>query len=465
MKTSKSMCTLNLVLKQVLETDLFRVTPGGFKPSSCLSLAQPFESKTGTVPEGDAGETLLISDESRVVLGDNQQVPISSFYADRALKTHLLGRYLDRLPFVVRLCDAGSWHDSFRTFARHYDKYRQRLRELGFTAEGCGQIAYFSLGGCFASMYDRVAAVMDSIVAFNRDNPDVAEDGKLKAHCSRMREVHKELFMQVLPLRLHFISELQPASDAMLYVMRAEEGARLLLGWNGGSPSSRCRKIYVDQRPVRHHANITRAVEGFAHAIPPMFPFGMTGGVEALLITPRLKSFAVDDWGRSPPGSGWAALSVHVLKRYYERVRHMGFSDDQAQLEANHVTKDAFHRILEECVVPPSVLGIESDAGGMYSYNVLDGLPFSAFVFNQFINRFFRLQAGVDTFRLDSDNHVMVWVLINGAMSVTSPTGIELHLEKGGACLFPASATGDYKVEVHEQGAHCLSVSAPIVAS
>lgn len=36
----------------------------------------------------------------------------------------------------------------------------------------------------------------------------------------------------------------------------------------------------------------------------------------------------------------------------------------------------------------------------------------------------------------------------------TSPGGIELVLTGGDACLFPASVSGDFKVEVHESPQH-----------
>jgi hypothetical protein len=457
----------DFTIKQILNTDLFRLQPAGFTPSCCLSFTDPFKPRMETVPEGGAGETLLISDQSRVVIGDGEHARISAFYADRALKAHLIGNRLDRLPFVVRWRNTGAWRDRFETFAQHYEEYQQRLRELGFTADGSVPIARFSLEGTFASLCDRVAAVMNLIVEFNCSNPDLAVDETLKEHCSRMREVHNALFKSVPPLCLRYISATQPASDALMYVIKAEEGAELLLGWKGGTESeigSRIRKkILLERMPARRYTNGTQAVQGFAHVIPPMFPFGMTVGVEALLVEPLQRSFVLDDWGRELLGNTWAALGGYISSGVHESMLQRCLSEELANSEASHMAIDALTRVFEECVVPPSTLGVDGARNGLYCQNVMNGLPFSSFLFNQFIVRFVRVSTGVDAFNLNSFGLVMAWVMLGGAMTVASPNGVELGLEEGDACLFPASASGEYKVKVDESGAQYMSVSAPIV--
>jgi len=458
-------------IRAILAIDLFRLLPAGYTPLCAVSYTNQYEPKHPGVPkEGESGEVHLITDRSLVDLGEGEATPLYKFYFDQALKQHILGRRLNSLPFAVSHTKPASWLACLETFYENYEFMRVHLRAKEYDLDKRGLVDPLSEDAGFGKRYDKVNSLWQAITMFLMAKPQERDDVGLGHYISGMDEAYRNLYLNVPPLSFGYLPDEQCAADALMYVMQAEEGARLFLGWQGETDNAEGCRARIDMleekdATARQYMNEAVARAGFAYAIPPMFPYGMTGGVEALIVKPALKTYMIDDWGRSLPGDWWKQYAGIRSKAVYEAARKGGASRPEGAQASHRESVRLLRRLFEECVIPREILGIGRNQNGIFRHRIVDGPALNAFDFHRFLTRFVTLKKGADTFHLRAyADFAMAWVVLGGAMTVTSPSGIELDLKKGDACLFPASVSGDFRVEVHKSPLQYMAITSPRTA-
>ncbi len=440
-------------IRGIVDRDIFLLKPAGFTPSSEIARTDRNNPAQKIVPVDGSGkippgEVLVVSDSSEVVVGGGERVALSSFRTDRGLMHHVLGPHHERLSFLVRRYDSGLWSATAQ-------ELKEAFYSLAVYAKDDGALARIispdhmeeASKRCRYSMLFRDAAeTLPKLQHFIGEHPLRFLD-PLAAKYHEMKGTLLSLRETPPPIRFNYTAAADQRADSMLIVTSSELGAELLLGWKGEMRCKNGRKLRQEiadgSRPARNFITPIEANRGYAYHIPSLFPFGMTGGIKAYLIEPNVRSYAVDDWNRTPSEALWKNLrdehaASEVERLFTERV--IPWNLMKARVPGD---SDRKRHVVKMC--DPYLFGRQS-------WHPFESENFSVSVMP------LQYKESAE-FSLVSHAMPTVWIMVYGALSVRSPRGYEVDLSEGDACLFPAAACGNYALSVVQEPACLFAVS------
>lgn len=428
------------LVRELARTDLFRVRPAGITPANEIA-GNPWGSafQADVDPTGTPGETLLVADGSRVKLPDGVVARLDTFRGDAALRDYMFGIGNHRLPYAVKLHDSGNWVNGV-------EGLRQRFMTAENDSDAIVTMPYNELFEHALRHHVELTGPAHQNVLYALYFADQIKN--LNENLSSLRDT-------VPPVRVNIPLEGEVEANALFFVTAAEMDARLLMGWKG---STNCqlggkirKKIMEGRFPARLCMQAVVPHQNNWHGIPAMFPYSMTGGIKGISIEPRLTSFAIDDWHRTRAEDLWGRvnnkLGADVVDRLFsERVVPFDMMlPPQGRMFRDGGKHDAGEEPSYITTSPPSLRSERwnwnaVEAGALLVHHVM----FSDEV--------------TDTFPVVLTPFAKAWVMVEGAMTITSPRGVEVHMKGGEACLIPALAQGDYSFAITQAPASFMHV-------
>lgn len=382
-------------------------------------------------------ERIIVSEgESSLIIDDTTSLPLQELIQNPALRAHLLGEY-QRLPFVVRA------YATPALFSDRLCKLRSVLVDMG---KGLSEDAMRQMhllpselrNIFFRASHDVCELATDMTFKFARyldENPDKKSDLDTMKFWVRLEEAVMPLFASPPAVRVNVPSRPSERAESLLFITRADKGARLFMGWkanlDASTPAAEAvrKKMLGGQLPVRRFLNHIDVRQGAIVGIPSRVPFGMTGG--------RLEVIEVGLPGVGVSlNNGWGDRNDVILEQVFERIG----SGELARLFAEG-------RIQSAELDPRSM---QQSGGYVRHYDVTNGTPLIE-IGDCAVSRIAipsTAAAPIPAFGIPT-----VWVMEQGAMRVVSPQRTVVDLNEGDACFVPAAAQGLYTFVPHATGA------------